>query len=379
MIPFDDLIWGLSVIETQPAFSPQKPSDGVWDVIIVGQGLAGTALAWCLAREDQRVLLLDTGAAVTSSKIAAGLITPITGQRLILSETFDPMFAAATHFYRACEARTGGSFFLPRPAVRLFTSDGERQLWRSRQSLPALRPHLVDPQPVPLLDQHSADTRGGGFVMRAARLDAPAYLAASRTVLAHERAELDWARDVTFDADGVNVRHHRTRLLISCEGHAAACNPYLAWLPFKAAKGDVLVVRFERPLPPVTVHRGIWIAPTAEPDVCRVGATYDLRNLDTVPSIVARGAIEAKLRAFIRVPYAVIDQHAAVRPILVDVKPALGLHPRQPRLGYFNGLGSKGALLAPWFAARFTQFLLRRAPLPDTLMSQATVAATRAL
>jgi glycine oxidase len=350
-----------------------------WDVIIVGQGLAGTALAWCLAREGQRVLLLDNDATVTSSKIAAGLITPITGQRLILSETFDTMFAAATEFYRGCEARTARAFFYLRPAVRLFTSERERQSWQSRQSLPALQPHLADPQSLPLLDAHIADTRGGGFVMRAAQLDVPAYLAASRAVLPHERADIDWAGDVTFDADGVNVGHHRARLLISCEGHAAVRNPHLSWLPFRAAKGDVLVVRCERPLPPVTVHRGIWMAPTTEPHVFRVGSTYDLHNLDTVPSAMARGAIEAKLRAFLRVPYAVIDQHAAVRPILIDIKPAMGLHPRQPRLGFFNGLGSKGALQAPWFAERFTQFLMRHTPLPETLMSQATVAATKAL
>jgi glycine oxidase len=365
------------------AFSRQKSqaaqrSDAVWDAIIVGQGLAGTALAWCLHQAGQRVLLLDDQPVVTSSKTAAGLITPITGQRMTVSDTYAETYAAAVRFYRTCEADTGQLFFHVRPAIRLLRSDAERQTWQSRYAQPAVLMHTVAHQPQPLLDADVADTSGGGFAMpQAAQLDVPAYLAASRGVLPNMQIAVDWARDVTFDTDCVRVKTLRSRLLISCEGFAAARNPYLSWLPFKAAKGDVLTVRFERPLPTVTLHRGIWIAPTADAHVYRVGASYDWDTLDQVPNASARGEIEAKLQEFIRVPYSVIAHQAAVRPILVDIKPAMGLHPRQPRLGYFNGLGSKGSLLAPWFAQRFTQFLLHGAPLPDGALSSATAAAAK--
>ena len=57
-------------------------AEAPWDVIIVGQGLAGTTLAWHLREAGQRVLVIDACEPVTSSKIAAGLITPITGQRV---------------------------------------------------------------------------------------------------------------------------------------------------------------------------------------------------------------------------------------------------------------------------------------------------------
>ena len=59
------------------------------DAIIVGQGLAGTTLAWCLLEAGLSVLVTDREEEVTSSKIAAGLITPITGQRLALSWQVD--------------------------------------------------------------------------------------------------------------------------------------------------------------------------------------------------------------------------------------------------------------------------------------------------
>ena len=117
-------------------------------------------------------------------------------------------------------------------------------------------------------------------------------------------------------------------------------------------------------MPPVCVHRGIWVAPTLEPQVCRVGSTYDWATLDQDPSARARDELEGQLNSFMRVPYAVIDHQAAVRPILAGLKPRIGLHPEHARLGYFNGLGSKGSLLAPWFAQCFSRFLMDGTPLP---------------
>jgi len=53
-----------------------------FDVAIIGQGLAGTALAWQLHMKRRSLLLIDSGDPSSASRIAAGLMTPITGQRL---------------------------------------------------------------------------------------------------------------------------------------------------------------------------------------------------------------------------------------------------------------------------------------------------------
>ena len=70
----------------------------IFDCVIVGQGLAGTTLAWHLVEAGRSVLLLDAEAPVTASKISPGLITPITGQRLSLAWTdANDVAAAAVH------------------------------------------------------------------------------------------------------------------------------------------------------------------------------------------------------------------------------------------------------------------------------------------
>lgn len=352
-----------------PATGPvaDNLAETTYDVILVGQGLAGTTLAWHLVEAGQRVLILDACEPVTSSKIAAGLITPITGQRLVLTPRYDEFFAAARAFYSRIEQRTGQTFFHDRVATRLFKSDDEQQNWTVRGRRPEYQAHLLDPQPAPLLDPDLGNSGSGGFAMHGAQLDVALYLESSRVALEWESMALDWQGDVTLHPDHISVGRHRARRLISCEGYAAACNPYFAWVPFNPAKGDILTVRFHLPVPPHCLHRGIWLAPTGEPDIFRVGSTYDWENLDQTPSPSARVEIERKMKDFFQVPYTVLDHHAAVRPIITQSQALVGMHPAHAHLGYFNGLGSKGSLHAPWYAGRFTDYLINQTPLPDEI------------
>ena len=338
-----------------------------WDVIIVGQGLAGTTLAWHLLDMGQRVLILDACEPVTSSKIAAGLITPITGLRLVLSWRVGDFLPAARRFYTGIEERTGQTFFHDRVALRLFKSQEEQQNWSQRSARPDYELHVLKTQPEPLLAPDLGDAGEGGFAMHSAQLDVAAYLDASRSKLAWRSMSVDWANDVSFEPEGISVRGEKTRFLVSCEGFAATRNPYFSHVTFQPAKGDILTVRFHRPVPPQCLHRGIWMAPTAEPDIFRIGSTYDWVSLDQVPSASARSELERKLEAFFHVPYTVLDHKAAVRPIITQSKALVGLHPEHERLGYFNGLGSKGSLHAPLYARHLSDLLVRGTPLPEDM------------
>ena len=342
--------------------------DTSWDVIIVGQGLAGTTLAWHLMDAGQRVLIVDAQQPVTSSKIAAGLITPITGRRLALNGSYDESLSMARAFYTRIGERTGTKFFHDRRAVRLFASEAEQQQWSLRSGQASYRAYLMLPPPEPLLDPAFGEAASSGFAMHTAQLDVPSYLDVSRSVLPVLPMMLDWQRDVSLGMDEVRVRDYQARFLISCEGYAATRNPYFSWVPFNPAKGDILTVRFERPFPPHCLHcDGIWLAPTAEPEIFLLGATYDREAFDHVPSASARQELEQKLRSFFYAPYTVLDHKAAVRPIIHRSRPLAGLHPEHDRLGFLNGLGSKGALNAPWIAERFAAFLTGHAPLSETV------------
>jgi len=54
------------------------------NTIIVGQGLAGSLLAWSLIQRGQSILIVDNDHHHAASIAAAGIINPVTGQLFVL-------------------------------------------------------------------------------------------------------------------------------------------------------------------------------------------------------------------------------------------------------------------------------------------------------
>lgn len=322
-------------------------------MIVVGGGLAGTTLAWALRRRGLSFVLVDRAEAVTSSRIAAGLMTPITGKRLTKTWRHDELFPFATEFYRGVEAETGRSFFHPRSIVRILRNEKERSTFANRRDEFG---GLVR-EPVPTLNADWFHHPPLGFEMpTAAQLDVPAYLDASRDAFARDGqfVEGDVAPDdIEVSAEGVALPRIglRAKHLIFCQGFAAAQNPLTADLRFRAAKGEILTVRIDAFDERRVVNDGHWLAPHS-PGLWRFGATYAWHDLTNTTTPTGRSELEAALRALLNRPFEIVDQQAAVRPIIAGQKPVLGFLPSSP-VGVFNGLGSKGSLLAPFFAAQW--------------------------
>jgi glycine/D-amino acid oxidase-like deaminating enzyme len=336
-----------------------------FDFAIVGQGLAGTTLAWHLRWRGFRVIVIDRGDAVTASRVAAGLITPITGKRLAKSWNFERFFAAAVEFYRRVEAATGEELFTRRPVVRLFRDERERAIYADRVDTEFRG--LVSPA-APVVDPTWFADPLGGFEMNAAgQLAVPRFLDVSRDQFHIEggfRAHEVYPADLEFGEDEVSLPRLdlSARVVILCQGFVGESHPYFRFLPFAPAKGDILTIRAPGLAETRVLNRGVWLAPHAG-DVFRAGSTYDRDNLDCTPTPAGREEICSRLREFVRLSFEVIGHVAAVRPIVDERKPVLGLLPDQPRVGFFNGLGSKGSLLAPFYAHHFAGFLAGEHPL----------------
>lgn len=333
-----------------------------FDTIILGQGLAGTTLAWALQAVGVRVLVVDRDEAVTSSRIAAGLITPITGQRLAMSWRFDELWPVAVGFYQQIEAVTKSSFFRTGPMVRLILHAEERLKFAKKQD-PAFRRFVA--HPVPLVNADWFAEPYGGFEMApSARLDVATYLDASRryfqTPGLYCQADVQIPDDIALSADGVVIPRlgvAATRLVF-CQGFGGVNNPWFANVRFRAVKGEILTLRIPELNEPRTINRhGTWLTPLGN-GLFRAGATYDRANLDQVPTTAGREAILTQIRQFVRLPVEVIAHDAAVRPIVPSNRPVIGLHAKHPQLAYFNGLGSKGSLSAPFFAMQLANHLV---------------------
>lgn len=331
-----------------------------FDFVIVGQGIAGTTLAWQLKKRGKRVLVVDREEEVTSSKVAAGLMTPVTGKRLVPVANLEAAWTSAQEHYRQVEADTDSQFFHERNHVRFFDSQRSRDAFGRRD----FRDHFVTiSQTVPLVNPSWFDAPIGGCEMSpAGRLDVNAYLNASRSYFAGEgcycQADLNCRRDLRL-VDGVvevPLMNAHAGGLIFCQGFSGRSNPWFRNVAFEAARGEILTLHIPGLAETRIVNRGVWLVPCGN-GVFMAGSNYDTANLECGPTQQGREEICRRLREFLRLPFEVTGHASGVRPIVSDRHPVIGLHPEHPQLGIFNGLGSKGSLLAPLIAEQFADAL----------------------
>ncbi|WP_460675473.1 NAD(P)/FAD-dependent oxidoreductase [Hymenobacter coalescens] len=323
------------------------------DYLIIGHGLAGAALARTLLRRGRRVVVLDSYQPDSATRVAAGLINPVAGKRFALAWRIDELLPAARTFYRELEADFGRRFYYEMPILKLFGSVREQNDVLARSAGRPWGDYVADPAQalpeVPGLQQPfgGLKLRHGGWLDTTALLDA----------LVRDGREKGWLRAETFvpellvpDATGVSYGPElRASRVVFCEGAAVTRNPWFGWLPVTPNQGEVLDVEAPDLPTDYVLNRGAYVVPLGDGRV-RVGATYRWPPFAPEPTEEARQELSQRLRDLTAVPFRVTGQRVGVRPAVRDRKPLLGTHPAHPALAVFNGLGSKGVLLAPRLA-----------------------------
>jgi len=153
------------------------------------------------------------------------------------------------------------------------------------------------------------------------------------------------------------------RILFS-RGNSISENPYFNWVPFKPTKGQMLTVRVDSTLTPDHIYNQQFLLfPTEESNVFRLGATYDWNNLNEIPTKEATEELLQKVEKTLNVKLTVLEEQAAVRPTVIDRRPTIGAHPEHENVFLFNGMGTKGVMLAPFFAKQLVAHIYKQTPL----------------
>ncbi len=90
-----------------------------FDYILVGQGIAGTVLAYSMIKEGLRVLIIDDQSLSACSRVAAGNFNPIVFKRLVKSWMADELIPFADQFYTEAEEFLGQRFYWKKEIVKI--------------------------------------------------------------------------------------------------------------------------------------------------------------------------------------------------------------------------------------------------------------------
>lgn len=329
--------------------------------LIIGQGIAGSVLAWSLHREGKTVHVLDRGRNITASRIAAGLITPFTGRRLSKTADFDESQTVAKEFYRRVEKETGASLFNEEPAERYFLDDAERDFFLKER----FETHRSE---IELIGDDNGEVKGFRM-LRAARLRVTTFLEATQSFFAAKggfhTVDLDPVKDIEVNENGVEIRKQGLtgEELFFCQGYQPAENPWFPGIPDAPARGEILRLDIPGRTAREVVHRGFWLAPATEEkedmstNEYLLGATYDRENLDQNETQSGREELLRGLKEIINENYRVLGHYSAIRAGMRTLRPIVARHAKYPHVAIMNGMGSKASLMAPITAQRLLNLM----------------------
>ena len=334
------------------------------DYLVVGQGLAGSLLTLLLQERGRSVIVVDNDHRHAASRAAGGIINPITGKRLNRPALIDELLKRVFAVYPRIEARLAVPLFRQRTVLRLLQNDEEAERWRCQSSSLAYSKYLsnIPPSPFPLFRNNF----GAFEVIQAAQLDIRRLILRVREFLLAQQAVVNEPfsyRDLNIFQDRIRWKRFTARYAIFCEGYRMAHNPYFSELELNPAKGETLTLATSGFAEDRIVQRGKWIFRNLNGEVL-AGTNYQWDTLNEEPTKAARNEIEQAIREFFISDFEIVAQRAGVRPVVrVDNRPVVGVHPRWPRLAILNGLGSKGALQAPFAAQELVSALEEGKPI----------------
>ena len=324
------------------------------DFLIVGQGLGGSILACEAIHRGLSVAVIDNGWKSAASTIAAGMWNPISFRKVIPVWRDEACMQALNEAYPRYEKWLGAKFFFPMPIARVFPNEEYARLWKKKMdegekwiSLPDEA--FEDPIIAPF---------GHGMVNEAGYVDMPVLLSAVRKELEGQKVllEEEYDEELLLLKEGkYHYKDVQAKRVVLATGLAANELKVMSELPLNSNKGEVLEVVIEDYREDLVLNNGKWLQPRGN-GVYKLGATYDWQDttLDLLPE--SKEMLLKRVRKMLSIPMEVTSHIAGQRPTVRDRRPLLGKLDDH-ELYAFNGLGTRGVLIAPLLAKELFSYM----------------------
>lgn len=275
--------------------------------------------------------VIDAGHAAAASRVGAGLISPLTGRRLVPTWRFAEWREEVWNIYRYWEHELGLPLVREVKIRRFFQNEEQRGWFESRRAVPEVAAWVTD------IDDHGWGLQG------ALQVETGRLIAALR-----ER----WQR-----------RGQLVERRVAAEGPSAAERPPTIWcvggtigavlpLPWQSSRGELVRGRIEGMDPTTVLNDGHWLLPGEAGDV-RVGSTFDRDNLTLETSAAGQAELIAAAERLAGQVLQDPQGDVGLRVTVPDRRPVAGWTDPARVRGVLGGLAAKGALWAPVLAQQW--------------------------
>lgn len=337
------------------------------DYIIVGLGIAGISLCEQLQKHGKSFMVIDNGAEGSTAN-SGGVFNPTVLKRFTAAWNASDFFPVATDFYSQLSEKLKEDFFVATPILRIFKSVEEQNNWSVASDKKELEQFLSSEF---LKNENPAVEApfGYGEVLGTAQVHTNQLLSRYRNYLKSQGVLLS----ENFQYEMIQQKESRVvyknisaKKIIFSEGAKAVINPFFPKQTLIGNKGEYLIIEAPELKLKALLKGSMYVIPLGN-DQYKVGATYSRDDYSLDPTAAAREEILSKVKTFIKCPFKVIGQTAGVRPTTKDHRPLLGSLSETPNLVFFNGLGSRGFLMAPLLSEILYNYLEEAMSLPQEM------------
>ncbi len=322
------------------------------DYIIVGFGLAGMAFAKELEDNGHSFVVLDNASQV-SSRVAAGVFNPVILKRFTPVWNADEQLQNLFPFYEQVAEKLGDTYLEFFETLKVFKSIEDQNNWFTACDNPLLEKYMnpkIQRTEINGIQYFEGfgEVKGTGRVLVTKVLDAyKTYLTTKNQFLEipFEHHKLELATDT------VTYENISAKKIVFAEGYGLKDNPFFNYLPLTGTKGEMIYVKAPNLQLTQQIKSSLFVLPVGN-DIYWIGATFNWTDKTTKATEEGRKELLEKLDTMLNVPYQVIEQFGGIRPTVKDRRPLLGRHPKYAQLIVFNGMGTRGVMIAPTVAKK---------------------------
>jgi glycine/D-amino acid oxidase-like deaminating enzyme len=315
---------------------------------IIGQGLAGSALAIQTAKRGHEITCFDLNVPNSSSRVAIGLVNPLVLKNKTL---FDPSQGYFNYFDRFFKdiSKLFGQDFLSRNLIReVLQEKQEIHNWNSLQNNSKFNSCMG---PIENINIPTIKGIGMGIIKNSCRLDIKSYLKKVREWLNenhHLRDERVYSIRLIGEKIFVNDKKYDGLLL--AEGvEAFWTEKIFGKLDFSPTKGEGIIIKSQKSNFDFPVHRNIFLLPEKK-NIYTVGSTFERNFSLQSPSAEGKKSLIKDLSKWFLDDYEVIDHWAGIRPTMKSRRIRFGWHSKYKNVGFLNGLGARGVVTSPFYS-----------------------------
>ncbi len=317
------------------------------DSIIVGWGLAGVVMAWQLYFSNKKFKVFDTEDQ-NSSKVAAGIVNPIVFKRMTKSWRSNELLPYSYDFYTKIQNLIGEEFLHPKKIYKIINNLEEENNWSVKIGDDSFEEQIsfVDKNEI---IPHINAPFGYGMVKTYGNIDTEKFISSSKAFFKQKEIEF-FNEKFEYNKINLELKSYQNSIyfseIIFCEGVGIKENPFFNYIPFKPTHGEILTIQSDDLKIKNIINKNIFILPVKD-TIFRVGATYNWELEENITTEKGKNELIEQLGNFTDFTYKIIDHQAGIRPTVSDRRPVLGAHHQHSFLYVFNGLGTKGVMIAP--------------------------------